>query len=313
VKPSVLFFLAAGLPLLLLGAEGLVRGSSALARRMGVSPLVVGLTVVAFATSAPELFVSVSAALQDKGSIAVTNVVGSNIANVLLILGLAGLIRPLRVKAEVIRVDLPIMVVVSLLGLALLVDGRIDRWEGALLLFGIVVYTGLTIWLARHESLASVRSEFERGVPTRPRGVPGQLALVLAGLSTLILGSHFLVKGAVGLAGYLGVPEAVIGLTVVAVGTSLPELVTSAVAAIRDESDIAIGNVIGSNIFNLLAILGVSALVRPLRSTGVVGLDLVIMIAAAVVVLPMARTGLRLNRWEAAAMLVAYAAYLYLR
>jgi cation:H+ antiporter len=305
--------LITGLTLLLLGAEGLVRGGAALARRLRVSALVVGLTVVAFGTSTPELVVSIKAALLDAGDIALGNVVGSNIANVLLILGIAAIIRPLRVKAQVIRIDIPIMIGVSVLALPILMNGRVSRVEGLGLLAGIACYTILSVVLARRETEPAVLTEYDRALSARPRSLGGQIVAILLGLSMLAIGSDLFVRGAVALATAVGYSEAFIGLTVVAVGTSLPELFTSVVAAARGESDIAVGNVVGSNIFNLLAILGTSALLRPIQAAGVSRLDYLVMLVAALVLLPFAWSKLRLSRWEALVLLAAYAAYLYLR
>lgn len=305
--------LVAGLALLVLGAEALVRGSAALARRLGVGPLVVGLTIVAFGTSSPELVVSTRAALVGAGDIALGNVLGSNIANILLILGAAALIRPIRIQTQLVRIDIPIMIAVSLAPFLLLADGRVSRAEGLLLLGGIVAYTVLSIALARSERDPAVRHVIEQGLPAWPRRPLEQLLAIAAGLALLALGADLFVRGAVRMAGALGVSEALIGLTVVAVGTSLPELATSMVAAVRGEGDIAVGNVVGSNLFNLLGILGAAATARPLQATGIGRSDLLAMAAAALVLLPLARSGLRLQRWEAALLLAGYAAYVLLR
>ena len=304
---------AAGLILLLVGAEVLVRGGVALARRLRVSALVVGLTVVAFGTSTPELVVSLRAALVGAGDIALGNVVGSNIANVLLILGLAAIVRPLRVKAQVVRIDVPIMIGVSLLVLPVLIDGRVSRVEGVVLLAGIAGYTALSVVLARREKEPTVLIEYDQALSPRPRTLGGQVAAILLGLSVLAIGSSLLVRGAVAFAMSIGVSEAFVGLTVVAVGTSLPELLTSVVAAARRESDIAVGNVVGSNIFNLLGILGASAVLRPIRAAGVTRFDYGVMLLAALVLLPLAWSRLHLSRWEALVLLAAYVTYLGLR
>jgi len=304
---------AAGLILLLVGAEVLVRGGVALARRLRVSALVVGLTVVAFGTSTPELVVSLRAALVGAGDIALGNVVGSNIANVLLILGLAAIVRPLRVTAQVVRIDVPIMIGVSLLVLPVLIDGRVSRVEGVVLLAGIAGYTALSVVLARREKEPTVLIEYDQALSPRPRTLGGQVAAILLGLSVLAIGSSLLVRGAVAFAMSIGVSEAFVGLTVVAVGTSLPELLTSVVAAARRESDIAVGNVVGSNIFNLLGILGASAVLRPIRAAGVTRFDYGVMLLAALVLLPLAWSRLHLSRWEALVLLAAYVTYLGLR
>jgi len=306
----VIVSLAAGVLLLTIGAEALVRGASRLAGRLGVDPLLVGLTIVAFGTSAPEMVVSVTAARAGNGDVAIGNVVGSNVANILLILGTSALIRPPRVRARAIRGDVPIMIVVSLAMVPVLLDGRVGRVAGLALVAGILIYTALGVSLARREHDPEVETEFAELMRGWPRGALGETALVAAGLALLVWGSALFVGGAVGLARALHVSDALIGLTIVAVGTSLPELATSTVAAARGEGDIAIGNVVGSNIFNLLAILGVSAAVRPLQASGLARVDLLVMAAAAVLLLPLARSGMRISRAEGALMLAGYAAWI---
>jgi cation:H+ antiporter len=298
-----------GIGLLYAGAEGLVRGSASLARRFGLSPLVIGLTVVAFGTSMPELVVSIGAALADQGPIAVGNVVGSNIANVGLILGLSALIQPPRVHAQVIRIDLPIMVAASLLLAALLSDGGVARWEGVVLVVLLAGYLVFSLRLAGKEP-PEVLAEFDAGVPAPTRGVWIDLLLVAAGLALLVAGARALVSGAVTIAQGFGVSEVVIGLTVVAVGTSLPELATSIIAAFKGEGDIAVGNVVGSNIFNVFGIVGISSVVRPLAPAGVGPVDLGVMLVLAVMLLPLMRTGFRVSRAEGVLLLAIYAGYL---
>ena len=254
-----------GLATLVVGAEMLVRGASRLAVAMAVSPLVIGLTVVAFGTSAPELAVSVQSAWNGNADLALGNVVGSNIFNVLFILGLSALIVPLAVSSQLIRCDVPIMVFVSMLLLALGLDGRLGRVDGTLLFVGIIVYTCWSIRQSRRES-REIQSEFAHEMPRAPHGgwqVLNQVALIVTGLVLLGLGARWLVDGAVHIAASIGVSELIVGLTIVAAGTSLPELVTSIVAAYRGERDIAVGNVVGSNIFNILCVLGLSSLMGP--------------------------------------------------
>jgi cation:H+ antiporter len=304
---AVLLVLA-GAALLYGGAEGLVRGASSLALRLGMTPLVIGLTVVAFGTSTPELVVSVEAALAGKGSLAVGNVVGSNIGNVGLILGLSALIAPLAVQARIIRLDLPLLVLVSAGVAVLLLDGEMGRGEGALLFAGLIAYVGFTLRASRRES-AAVAQEFAEGVP-RPTGSAAlDAVLVLGGLALLAVGARLLVSGATTIAQAAGVEEAVIGLTVVAIGTSLPELATSVVAALKGEGDIAVGNVVGSNLFNILGILGIAALVRPLSAGGIDAVDLWVMLGAAVLLLPMMWTGRRVSRLEGGVLVAGYVAY----
>jgi cation:H+ antiporter len=288
-----------------------VRGSAALAARLGVTPLVIGLTVVAFGTSMPELVVSARSALEGSAALAAGNVVGSNIGNIALILGICAVIRPLGVQARIIRIDLPLLLGVSVLLLLLLGDDRLGRLEGGLLLAGLVGYTIFSLRAAPRES-AAVQAEFAAGAPAAPRNVILNLAFIAGGLLLLVIGARLLVEGATFIARGAGVREAVIGLTVVAVGTSLPELATSVLASTRGEGDIAIGNVVGSNLFNILGILGVAALVRPLVGTGMSVLDLGVMMGATVVLLPLAWTGFRIGRLEGILLLTGYATYLAL-
>ncbi|HVS63601.1 MAG TPA: calcium/sodium antiporter [Thermoanaerobaculia bacterium] len=308
---SSILLVIAGILVLLGGAELLVRGASRLALTAGISPLVVGLTVVAFGTSTPELAVSVRAALGGAGGadIALGNVIGSNTANVLLILGLSALIAPLGVSRQLVRLDVPIMVACSLLLMWMAADGELGRPEGVLLLAGIVVYTASTIVRSRKESAPA-----EGGGATRRSGrrLLTDGGLVIAGLVGLIAGASWLVDGAVVLAQALGVGELIVGLTVVAVGTSLPELATSALAAWRGERDIAVGNVVGSNIFNILCVLGASALsarggleVSPQARA----FDLPVMLAVAVLCLPIFFTGFRISRLEGSIFLGLYVVY----
>ena len=306
----LLLLLLAGLLLLTLGAEGLVRGSSSLALRAGVTPLVVGLTVVAFGTSAPELVVSTKAVWVGQGGIALGNVVGSNIFNIAVILGLSAVVRPLTVHVQLIRLDMPVMIGVSLLGFLMFLDGGLSRWEAALLFLGIVGYTVHVIRKARSEHTQQVDQEFEEGVPPVQRALWMDLLYVTGGLVFLVVGARLFVQGAVDLARLWGVSEAVIGLTIVAAGTSMPELATSMVAAFRKQEDIAIGNIVGSNIFNILAILGVSGLVKPFDGGGVQPLDFYFMLGTSLLLLPLMRTGMRLNRWEGLVLLGVYGGYL---
>lgn len=280
-----------------------------MALKLGVTPLVIGLTVVAYGTSSPEVAVSVRAAAAGRGSIALGNVVGSNICNMGLILGLGGLTRPLRVHSSVVRQDVPVMIVVTLLLVGLLADGLLGRLEGALLVLGAVAYSAWCVLAARREAGVTRVPSLTPPPPSRGR-TGGMLFLIAAGLVLLVAGAHLLVHGAVGLAEKLGVAQAVIGLSVVAVGTSLPELATSVTATLKRESDIAVGNVVGSNIFNILAIAGIAALVRPLEAGGVSAVDLVAMLVLAGLTLPLMRTGFTLSRREGAVLLLLYAGYM---
>lgn len=319
-----LILFIAGFVLLVSGAEFLVRGASRLAIAVGISPLVVGLTVVAYGTSAPELAVTVQATYNGQADIAVGNVVGSNISNVLLVLGLSAIVAPLIVDQKLVRQEIPFMIGLSFLVLYMGQDGLISRTDGIILFAGAVAYTIFAIRQSRKESKA-VQEEYEYefdGEKVTLKG-PGQTALqfglIVVGVAMLILGSSWLIKGAVAIANYLGVSELIIGLTVIAVGTSLPEIATSIIASVRGERDIAVGNVVGSNIFNILSVLGLCAIAAPAGiavSTAALSFDIPFMIAVAVACLPIFFTGYKIERWEGFLFLgyyVAYAVYLYLQ
>ncbi|MBI1283975.1 MAG: calcium/sodium antiporter [Thiobacillus sp.] len=304
-----------GLIALVLGAELLVRGASRLALSFGISPLVVGLTVVAFGTSSPELAVSVQSAWSGRVDIALGNVVGSNIFNILFILGMSALITPLVVHRQLVRQEVPLLVGVSLLLWALASDGGVGRWDGLLFVALLVGYTILVISQSRRDTAADRETNGE----VLPQdgtawdchwGV--QLLLVAAGLALLILGSNWLVGAAVTLARQLGMSELVVGLTIVAIGTSLPEVATSVMAAVRGERDIAVGNVIGSCIFNILAVLGISASIAPgelLVPSSMPAFDMPVMVAVTVACLPIFFTGHLIARWEGGLFLAYYMAY----
>jgi cation:H+ antiporter len=308
---TITFLLITGLVALYFGAEWLVRGGAALAVRLGVTPLLVGLTVVAYGTSTPELIVSTMAATKGQGAIAIGNVVGSNIFNTGVILGLTALVCPLRVQFQIFKFDMPVMVAVAVLFQVFFLDGKIQMWESLLFLAIIAVYTVLNIRIARRQASREVQAEFNDGVPT-PSGPPWKDPLLIAaGLGMLVLGSRLFVTGAVDLARLLKVSEAVIGLTIVAAGTSLPELASSLMAAWRKQPDIAIGNVVGSNIYNILAILGVSGLLAsPIEGPGVKTADVLVMIGLSALLMAVPWTGFKLRRWEGAVLLALYGGYL---
>lgn len=307
---EIVLYLIAGLVLLFWGAEGLIRGSSNLAIKMGITPLVVGLTVVAFGTSTPELVVSLKAALLGNSSISLGNVVGSNIANIALILGVAALIRPLDVHAKVIMREIPIMIGISLLLLLLLVDGELGFFDGLIFVVGIVIYTIVNVLMARKEKNPEVDNEFKEGLKSK-LGIPVSIFLMIAGLGLLIFGANLFVQSAVAIAKMFNVSDAIIGLTIVAIGTSLPELITSIVAAYKKEADIAIGNVVGSNVFNILGILGITALIIPISSVGISYVDLGVMVFAAIILFPLSRSGFSISRFEGAILLIGYFGYVY--
>jgi len=311
-----LLFLA-GLVALIVGANLLVRGASQLALSFGVSPLVVGLTVVAFGTSAPEMAVSVGAVLDGNTSIAIGNVVGSNIFNVLFILGLSALIAPLLVHVQLIRQEVPIMLGASVLLLVLGLDGSISWRDGGLLFGLLLVYTVFLVRQSRRETKAA-QAEYAQENSRTPTGAWDshplvQIGLIVAGLAALVLGSEWLVGAAVSFARALGVSDLVIGLTIVAAGTSMPEVATSLAAALKGERDIAVGNVVGSNTFNILGCVGLSGLVSgqagvPLAAP-LLAFDIWVMLAVALACLPVFLTGREIARWEGAVFLGYYAAY----
>jgi len=310
---NVLFFFA-GLAALGVGAELLVRGASRLSLSFGISPLVVGLTVVAFGTSAPEMAVSVGAALSGNVDVAVGNVVGSNIFNVLVILGASALIVPLAVHAQVVRQEVPVMIGASFLMIAMAFDGRISFVEAALLFAALVAYTAFLVVQSRRESRATAE-EFAGEMPPPAKwdshwGV--QLMLVLGGLALLVLGADWLVDAAVSFARAFGVSDLVIGLTIVAAGTSLPEVAASLTAALRGERDIAVGNVVGSNVFNLLGCLGLAGMASPgglVVAPELLRVDLWVLLATMLACIPVFAYRHEIRRWQGALFLLTYVAY----
>lgn len=300
-----------GLAALTVGAEFLVRGASGLALAMGLPALIIGLTVVAYGTSAPEFAVSMKAGLSAQADIALGNVVGSNIFNVLFILGVSALVVPLSVSSQLVRFDVPVMIGVSGVTWLFAADGKVSRLEGMIMVIGLVIYTALLVRLGTKSSDSSDDRYPAGNTPGKGKRLAINSFFVVIGLGLLVLGARWLVSGAVDFARYLGVSELFIGLTIVAAGTSLPELATSVVAAIRGERDIAVGNVVGSNIFNLLAVLGAAAMVSgEVRvASGVLHFDLPVMTAVAVVCLPIFFTQGRISRWEGALFTVYYLAY----
>ncbi len=305
-----MLLLAGGFVVLVVGGEILVRGAGGLARFFGMSPLVVGLTVVSFATSSPELAVTVGASLSGSPGLAVGNVVGSNITNVLLVLGIAGLILPLAVQRAVVRHDVPVMFGLSVVLLLLSLGGTVTRLDGAVLLAALVAYV---LWrVVQSRRTATTVDDDDAAAPPRRNNPWLNALLVAVGVALLIVGAGWLVDGATAVATELGLSELVIGLTVVAVGTSLPELATSVIAAIRGDVEMAVGNVVGSNIFNIGAVMGLAAVISPGGvpvEPGAVRFDLPVMIAVALALIPVAFTGFRVARWEAGLFVAYYAAY----
>ena len=294
----------ASLVVLYFWADFLVKGSSSLAVRFGISPLVVGLTVVAFGTSAPELLVSVQSALVGNSGIAVGNVMGSNIFNVCAILGISAMIYPLRVNPRLVRFDMPVMLVATLLFVLIFHDGSFGRWAGILFFVGICAYMIYCVYKAKRGEV----TEGEEEIKVTKSWIL-DVVFVIIGLGLLVWGSDLLVNNAVSIAKALGWSEAVIGLTIVAAGTSMPELATSVVAAMKKRTDIAIGNVVGSNIFNLLAVLGLTATITPVETNQINWLDMGVMFGSSLILLPFMRTGFKIGRGEGVVLFIIYVAY----
>ena len=301
--------ISVGLLMLYFGAEWLIRGSVTIANKMRISQLVIGLTIVAFGTSTPELSVSVSSAVQGISDIALGNVVGSNIANIGLILGIAAIIRPIAVSKRVIRKEVPIMIGVTVLLVVISFDGAISVEEGIILAIGIIVFTTFSYKTSKKETGDIVN--ISAGLDLAKKHVVSKsIALIGIGLALLTFGSFLTVESAVSIAKNIGISERVIGLTLVAVGTSLPELVTSVVAARRGHADLSIGNIVGSNIFNILAIVGVSATIAGISVADSMFFDYYIMIAFSLVLIPIMRSGFKISKKEGYALLAGYLAYL---
>jgi len=300
-----------GLVALFVGGEILVRGAVGLSTRLGVAPFVIGSTVVGFGTSSPELVTSIDAALIGAPGIAVGNVIGSNVANILLILGVAALIRPVRATPQAFRRDAAVLVLASLVCIAVVISGTVTRYAGAAMVAMLAVYLTGTFFIERNGLFRSAAlTHDEEGEGGKDR-LPVSIALLVGGVAVVVLGAHALVDGAVTLARATGLSEAVIGLTIVAIGTSLPELATSAVAARRGNSDVAMGNIVGSSIFNILAILGVTAMVTPIAvPPEIARFDIWIMLAATAALVVVTVTGWRVTRREGALLLAGYVAFL---
>lgn len=301
--------LALGVGVLYFGAEWLVRGSTRLAASLGVSPIVVGLTVVSFGTSAPELVVCAVAALGGNPGLAVGNVLGSNLANIGLILGLTAIVQPLKVHARVVWREMPLMLLVTAALYPLLWDARLSRGDGVLLLLALAGYLAF-VFRTVDEEPPEIVDEYEDYMKSSANGAlihPPDVVWILLGSGCLVLGGYCIVEGAVQVASSLGLSQVVIGLTVVAIGTSLPELATALVAAARKEADIAVGNVIGSNIFNVAAILGTTSVLEPIAvPAGILARELPVVLVLSVLVFPLLRTGWCIQRWEGALLLAAY-------
>lgn len=305
-----ILILAVGVAILVVGAEFFVKGASSLAERFGISQFVIGLVVVGFGTSTPELAVNIGAAVNGNTDIAIGNVVGSNIANVGVILGLAALIAPLAVQLRMVRVELPIVIAVSFLLWGLASLGQLVRWEGIILVGAFAAFLLYVLKCSKDEP-AVVQAEFAKENPKANRGLGWTIGLIVFGLIALMGGAHLCVVAAVTLAKMWGMSELVIGLTIVAIGTSLPELASSVMAAYRGNADIAIGNVLGSNIYNVLCVLGITSIITPLPTNAptLMWLDIPVMIGFALVLVPMMLMGLKISRLNGAFLLGAYAVY----
>ncbi len=306
-------YMICGLVLLVWGADRFVHGAAASARNMGIAPLLIGLTVVAFATSAPEILVSVVAALRGEPTLAIGNAIGSNIVNIGLVLGVTALIRPIKLESATLRREMPALLAVSLLTVSLFLDRHLSRIDGIVMLTGLVI---VMIWLARLGSRSAPNDPIKRDYEAEiPANVSMKMAITwtVVGLVTLLIGAQWLVTGAIGMAQNLGVSEVVIGITVVALGTSLPELTVSLVSALKGEYGLAIGNIVGSNIFNLLAVIGIAATIQPAAlAPSVLSLHIFVMVAFTLVLFAMTYDydgKAKLSRMEGIALLIAYVAY----
>ena len=307
----IAILIVGGLVLLFFGADWLVKGAVTMALHLGLSPLIVGLTVVALGTSLPEALVSVQAAIDNQGGIALGNVIGSNILNIALILGISALIQPLKVDSHLVKADVPLLVGASFLLIVLLEDFHISRMEGALLLLCIVFYVSGNIMTVKRTSPAEDEIEGME-IPEDPsKNLLRDIGFLILGLIALAFGSNFLVSGAVDLARIWGLSEALIGLTIVSIGTGTPELATALMAAYRKTADIAIGNAVGSNLFNIMFVVGLAGLVAPMDATGINSSDLYVMFGLTILLLPTVWTGMVLSRKEGFLFLVIYVSYLY--
>lgn len=301
-----LTLLILSLMVLYIGAGWLVQGGSALALKANISPLVIGLTIVAFGTSAPELAVSLGATLRGQGDIAIGNIVGSNIFNIGVILGVSATICPLQVKKQLLRIDIPIMLAATILFTILFWNGTLGRMEGLFFLTGIIIYTLFSLLYSRKQE-----EEPNLELEEQPKHWAVDTLTIIGGLVVLVFASRLLVDNAVSIAKELGVSEAVIGLTIVAAGTSMPELATSVVAAYKHKTDIAIGNIVGSNLFNILAIAGSCSLMHPIEAKNVNYIDLLVMLAISILLLPLMKSGQKISRTEGAALILIYVIYLF--
>lgn len=291
---------------LYIGAGWLVQGSSDLALKAKISPLVIGLTIVAFGTSAPELVVSLNAALKGEGEIAIGNILGSNIFNIGIILGISATIYPLQAKKQLLRIDIPVMLIATILLTIFFWNGELGRMEGSFFLAGIILYTIFSLYYSRKHG-----EEPNLELEEQPRHWAFDTLEIVGGLVVLIFASHLLVENAVSIAREVGLSEAVIGLTIIAAGTSMPELATTIVAASKGKTDIAIGNIVGSNLFNILAIAGSCSLVQPIVAKNVNYIDLLVMLAISLLLLPLVKSGQKITRTEGLVLVIVYIIYVF--
>jgi cation:H+ antiporter len=299
-----------GLAILTLGAELLVRGGASLALRLGITPLVIGLTIIAMGTGSPEFVVSLEAAIKGNSGIALGNVMGSNIANIALILGCAALIKPMVVKAQILRREMPVLMAVSAFLVIVMWDGVLSRIDGALLTLGFVAYTAGAYFLSKGGESKEVEDEYSEAVTPSGRAAWVDALFVVGGLVALVFGANIFVDGSVTIARVAGLSEAVIGLTIVAIGTSLPELATSVVASYRDEADISFGNAIGSNVFNVLGVLGIAAMISPIPAEGIRSLDIGVFLGTVIILWAMLGRDYLLDRFEGIILLTGYVIYI---
>ena len=307
----IALYITGGLVLLYFGADWLVQGAVTLALHLGLSPLIVGLTVVALGTSVPEALVSVQAAIGHQGGIALGNVIGSNILNIALILGLSAFFNPLKVDSHLVKADVPLLAGATFMLVVLLEDFHISRMEGAFLLLCIVGYVAGNIMTVKRTSPEENKIEGVVVPEDHSKNLWRDISFLFIGLIALAFGSNFLVTGAVDLARILGLSEALIGLTIVSIGTGTPEMATALMAAYRKRSDLAIGNAVGSNLFNIMFVLGIAALVAPLDGKGISSIDLYVMLGVTILLLPTVWTGRILDRKEGFLFLAIYVGYLY--
>lgn len=309
IYPLILVII--GLLLLTLGAEGLVRAGVSFALRIGVTPLVIGLTIVAFGTGSPELVVSAQAAYTGSGGLAIGNIVGSNISNTALVLGTAALIYPIQTHTDVVRREMPIMVAVTGVLWLMIIDGELSRIDGIILFASSIVYTVTVYILARRAKIHVTGAQIAEDLGITKKSLLRDFLFLIGGLAFLVAGSKALIDGAVSIARILDVPDVVIGLSIVAIGTSLPELATSAIASIRKQSDLALGNAIGSNIFNMLCVLGLASIIRPISAVEIRNFDMGVLMGSALFLWALLGFRFRLDRFEGGILLLVYAGYLY--